>query len=389
MVADGAMIDYESEAARQVILERARSKASKWLSYRVSGADCMVGQVGGVSKHKRPLLTLDPDYVLKPLQLDHRGIRELAFYEGLNAAAHTSGRRAYIDFISSKRVPVAPTWIDVVAFSLAFLLQDPYVLDCERRILDAWTSVDEETKLLQRLYKFVPSYFGMVRHEMSESSLDAALDLPTPYGIQLDCYLLLQDVTAHFKKPCVIDLKMGIHTYEPDAPVPKKKRERQKYPHQETYGFRIVGKRIYIPSHREAGENGYVFYSKHVGRSLGSYEGLKDAFVTFFGLEVVDRSLLESRLKTITSILLKLRSLQHWFRDNNKFCFHASSVLLAYEGDPEASGNPDMVTVKMIDFGRVRRQRGGDTGYLKGLTTISSLLEDISTEWRQKIQDRR
>lgn len=382
-------MDYEREATRQVILDRARSKASKWLSYQVSGADCMVGQVGGISKHKRPLLTLDPDYVLKPLQLDHRGIRELAFYEGLNAAAHTSGTKSYIDFISSKRVTVAPTLLDVLAFSLAFLLKDPFVLDCERRILGAWTVVEDEAKLLQRLYKFAPPYFGMVRHEASESSLDALLDLPTPYGIQLDCYLLLQDVTANFKKPCVIDLKMGLHTYEPDAPEQKKKRERQKYPYQEVYGFRIVGKRMYLPSHREAGENGYVFYSKFVGRSLGSHESLKDAFVTFFGLEVVDRSMLASRLKTITNILLKLRSLQHWFRDNNKFCFHASSLLLAYEGDTEGSGNPDMVTVKMIDFGRVRRRRGGDPGYLKGIKTISSLLEEISTEWREKAQDRR
>ncbi len=349
----------------------------------------MVGQVGGVSKHKRPILTLDPDYVLKPLQLDHRGIRELAFYEGLNAAAHTSGTKAYIDFVSSKRVSVAPTWVDVLAFSLAFLLKDPYVLDCERRILDAWTAVEVEAKLLQRLYKFVPSYFGMVRHEMSESSLDAALDLPTPYGIQLDCYLLLQDVTVNFKKPCVIDLKMGFHTFEPDAPEQKKKRERQKYPHQEVYGFRMVGKRMYLPSHREAGDDGYVFYSKHVGRSLSSYEALKDAFVIFFGLELVDRSLLASRLKTVTNILLKLRSLQHWFRDNDSFCFHASSLLLAYEGDTESRGNPDMVTVKMIDFGRVRRRRGGDEGYLKGMKTISSLLEEISTEWRVKVQDRR
>lgn len=387
MVAEGAMIDYERPDTREEILDRARHRASKWLSYHVSGADLMVGQVGGISKHKRPLLTLDPDYVLKPLQLDHRGIRELAFYEAINAAAHTSGIKGYADFVSLKGDPISTPWFDVIAFSLAFLLKDPYVLACEQRILNAWTTVEKEAKLLRRLYANVPSYFGMVRHEQSEGSSDEAAELPSPYGIQLDCYVVLQDITVNFKKPCVIDLKMGFRTFEPDAPEPKKKREHQKYPQQELFGFRIVGKRVYIPSHKEAGDNGYVFYPKGLGRSLGSYEGLKDAFVVFFGLEVLDRSLLPARLKTITNVLLKLRSMQHWFRDNDEFCFCASSLLIAYEGDTETDGTLDMVAVKMIDFGRVRRQSGGDPGYLKGLHTISTMLEEISTTWREKVDD--
>jgi Inositol polyphosphate kinase len=376
-----AQIDYGRESVREDVLARARHKASKWLSYQVSGADQLVGQVGGISKHKRPLLTLDPDYVLKPLQLDHRGIRELSFYEALNAASHTSGSKVYVDFVVSKRDPVKPSWIDVVAFSIAFVLQDPYVLECEQRILKAWAKVESEAKLLRRLYRFVPAYFGMVRHETSQNSQDAAHVVPGPFGIHSDCYLLLQDVTVQFEKPCVVDLKMGFRTFEPDAPDSKKKREKEKYPQQETFGFRIVGKRIYIPSHKDAGDNGFVFYPKQVGLSLGSYEGLKEAFVTFFGLENLDASFLPARLKTITSILLKLRSLQHWFRDNKQFCFYASSLLIAYEGDQEPDGNPEMVIVKMIDFGRVRRQKGGDPGYLKGLTIVASLVEETLKEW--------
>lgn len=333
-------------------------------------------------------MTLDPDYVLKPLHMDHRGIRELAFYEALSAAAHTSDTNVYAEFIAAKRVSIAPTLVDVLAFSLAFLLKDPYVLGCEQRILEAWTAVEDEAKLLRRLYRFVPSYFGMVRHEISERSLEDSSDVAGPYGIQLDFYLLLQDVTVNFRKPCVIDLKMGRQTYEPNAPESKQKREHLKYPQQEQFGFRIVGKRIYTPSHKDA-NNGYVFYAKDVGRSLGSYEGLKDAFVTYFGMDTLDRSLLSVRLKSLTNILLKLRSLQHWFRDNNDFCFYASSLLLAYEGDTETDDTLDVVNVKMIDFGRVRRQTGGDPGYLKGLTTISSMLEEISTEWREKLHDGR
>jgi hypothetical protein len=37
----------------------------------------------------------------------------------------------------------------------------------------------------------------------------------------------------------------------------------------------------------------------------------------------------------------------------------------------------DIARAEMIDFGRVRRHDGGDPGYLKGLTTLIDLLEEI------------
>jgi hypothetical protein len=33
--------------------------------------------------------------------------------------------------------------------------------------------------------------------------------------------------------------------------------------------------------------------------------------------------------------------------------------------------------VKMIDFGRVRRRKGGDPGYRQGLRTLCAILEEI------------
>jgi hypothetical protein len=40
----------------------------------------------------------------------------------------------------------------------------------------------------------------------------------------------------------------------------------------------------------------------------------------------------------------------------------------------------DMVSVKMIDFGRVRRQAGGDPGYSLGLQTIREILVELMEE---------
>lgn len=369
------------------IIEQAKSRATKWLSYRVSGAVNMVGQVGGVSAHKKPLLKLDPDYVLKPLQMDHRGIREAGFYELLNATVQKSGIKTYTQFITGSGGESASI-LDVIFFSAALLLGDPYAVACEQRILEVWNVVEKESKLLHRLYQFVPRYFGIVRHENPENAgeVDQVQANTSPYGIHEDCHILLNDVTINFVRPCVIDIKMGTQTYEPDAPKEKKKRERAKYKSQEDFGFRIIGKRIYQPSNKKSDEHGFVFYNKEFGRSLTSREAVKDAFLKYFGLETVRRDILQMRLKAITNILLKLRSLKNWFKDNDTFSFSSSSLLIAYEGEEGAmSENLDMVNVKMIDFGRVRRRGGGDPGYLKGLKTLSTILEELSVEWQSKV----
>jgi 1D-myo-inositol-tetrakisphosphate 5-kinase/inositol-polyphosphate multikinase len=372
MVADGTMVEHENALVRDKILQTAIRRGVKWVSYQISGANHMVGQIGGLSTHKRPLLTSEPDYVLKPLQVDHRGIREIAFYEAVNAAAQQSGSHTYASFVAMKS---ASSFLDAVAFSLALWLQHPYAVGCERRITQAWTAIKNEAKLFQRLHNFIPNYFGVVKHHTLVRP-----SIPSPYGISYDSYLLLQDTTVNFSKPCVIDIKVGSQSYEPDATEEKRKREHSKYPAQASFGFRIVGMRIHDPSHREACKDGFVFYSKQFGRSLLSREELKQAFVTYFGSRSVNTSQSNKRSNTISNILCHLKSIQHWFQDNDSICFYASSLLIAYEGNSETSENPDMVNVKMIDFGRVRRQAGGDPGYLLGLNTITSLLEEIMME---------
>jgi 1D-myo-inositol-tetrakisphosphate 5-kinase/inositol-polyphosphate multikinase len=321
---------------------------------------------------------LNPDYVLKPLQVDHRGIREIAFYEAVKAAAQLAGSQAYgYGTFGLTRNSSHTSFVDVLAFSLALWLQDPYVVDCERRIVRSWRAVRNEAKLLCRLHNFIPNYFGVVKHQTSSPPSLPEEKRTGPYGISLDSYLLLQDATVNFSKPCVIDVKIGSQSYEPDATEEKRTREQRKYPAQSELGFRIVGMRIYDPSHSEACDNGFVFYSKEFGRSLATREDVKSAFVTYFGTGTVEGPNLSVRSMSISNILSHLRSIQLWFNDNDSIRFYASSLLIAYEGNTESGANTDMVDVKMIDFGRVRREAGGDPGYLLGLETIIQLLEEI------------
>ena len=58
-------------------------------------------------------------------------------------------------------------------------------------------------------------------------------------------FMILDDLTAGYEKPSVIDLKIGTKTWEDDAPQEKIDRESKKYPLQRTIGFRLTGMRVF------------------------------------------------------------------------------------------------------------------------------------------------
>jgi hypothetical protein len=425
----------------------------------------MTGQVGGVSIDKRPLLTLKPDYVLKPLQADHRGIRELAFYEAIHAATRNQTANAYATFLRGKERKKSPVKrfsevFDTLAMALSIFLHDPVVMGSEASLREAWKMVKREVDALVRLAKFTPPYYGVVGQR---KVIDPPLGL---FGLTEEAHLLLQDVTVNFSKPCAIDLKMGAQSYEPDATVEKRTKEYNKYPQQALFGFRIVGMRYYDPSHPNADENGYVFAGKEMGRSLSKRNEILNALRTFFsaGMEKdaaamssdlpiavsaasaakegdddtwrteeenaqVDHGMSPTeevsaekddedddysafteegddsedtvdipdrnrglRVKSIANLMQELRSLKRWFDDNESILrFYASSLLVVFEGDLSKTNGSDsgIVTLKMIDFGRVRRradtdESSVDQGYRNGLRTLHDLLADLLKEDKER-----
>ena len=428
-------MDYENPQVRKKLLSGAIKRASKWISLSLSEAKQMAGQVGGVSVHKKPLLTLQPDYVLKPLQTDHRGIREVAFYEAIEVASRNS-LHAYSLFLTSGMPEESPSTstvdtccrhLDTWAVALSFLWKDPVVMASEADMNSAWKQVKNEMDALTRLTKFLAPYYGIVGQRKVLSD--------RPYGISNDAHLLLQDVTKNFCKPCVMDLKMGTQSYEPDASNAKRLREIQKYPQQKEFGFRIIGMRYYEPSDKvRSDENGYVFVGKEYGRSLSTRDMVKEAFRTYLSagmvsdatkneevpctpdendgmskdqsaqvdatvytdekttdgapegstdLEPIRKSL---RIKSVSSLLLQVRSLKRWLEENeSRLCFYASSLLIVFEGSVTNSDDQGIASLRLIDFGRVRRRTEGETsaadgGYLKGVQTFHDLLTELLEE---------
>lgn len=447
-------IDIENPDVRARVVGGAIRRASKWMTLsREDAVKPLRGQVGGASVHKKPLLTLEPDYVLKPLLGDHRGVREIAFYEAMAiGGSKEDGGKAYRNFV--KGSPSSSStggminsntqmtwlqrigdWMDTLAVFGAFFLHDPVVMTLEEELDAASRTVKaqlkKESELLRKLVNLTPSYYGVWGQEEFDPS--------EPFGVGEEAHLLLNNITINYVYPCVMDLKLGTQTYEPDAPLAKKDREGGKYKAQADIGFRIVGMRVYHPRHPESDGTGFRFWNKEYGRSLDTVDQVKDALRQFFTVtststasneaeqqeaiaepetapkahtggnngaifttekdEAADTNAEDAvshranatsptprepllRTKAISSLLMQVRSVRRWFDENDCFQFYASSLLIVYEGDRSA---PDVTALKMIDFGRVRRQSGGDKGYQKGLRTLKHLLADLLDEEEERM----
>ena len=303
------------------LLNQAINRGAVILAKVTSGLVPFDAQAGGISSHKKTFLRLEPSYVLKPLRLDHRKVREVGFYDLVNYRLDLADR-------SNQRL-------------------------------------SNQGDLLAWLSTFVPKYYGVAKVKGDQ------LDASAAGGDEDAEYIILEDLTRKYSKPCIIDVKMGTRSFEPDATDEKKLNEAGKYPQQADFGLRIVAIRVYNPSNANADDSGYVYYSKHYGRSLSSRCKLKEAFRAFVGVHGTG--------EPISNVLKQLEEIKAWFLKNDSFCFYSSSVIIVYEGDDKCKESSPPI-VKMIDFARVRRQRGGDEGYLLGLNTLVTLLHEIASE---------
>ncbi|KAL3922973.1 MAG: hypothetical protein SGILL_001921 [Bacillariaceae sp.] len=378
------MFEYDNQHLTDIVLDMAANRAKRWMSFRVTGCSKMIGQVGGKSHQKRPLLTLEPNFVLKPVNMDHRGIREVAFYEAIQASSSKSQRETYCRLFGPRDLePLSSK--DLFSSWRGRFRKTPEDHACcdESRL-------ENEIKLLHRLELFVPEYFGMAEYIPDESKQAEDVDV-CPFGTNYNSHLVFHNLTVAFSKACVLDLKIGTETFEVDAPQSKKDRERAKYPAQKDFGFRLVAMRIYDAHRPEEKTDGYVYYPKEYGRSLETRESVKYALLNFFGGEsFMPKETRTIRANAIKKTLTQLKLIKKWFKDNDSFSFSASSILLVYEGDTESTEaqgvQPDLATAKMIDFGRVRRRKGGDPGYLQGVRNLINILEEILREsfWTQE-----
>lgn len=170
-------------------------------------------------------------------------------------------------------------------------------------------------------------------------------------------FIIIEDLEDGFKKPCMLDIKLGTRMYWDGAPQDKIDRHVAtcKATTSGSLGLRICGMRLYCPL-----TDSWIYQEKAWGKSLRA-DDMVDAIALFFfdGIRL--------RTDLMDDILAKLCEI----RDEVQNCtwrFWSSSLLFVYEGDGESH-----VEIHLIDFANCNFGNSyttPDEGYLLGISNL-------------------
>ncbi|XP_025421410.1 inositol polyphosphate multikinase alpha-like [Sipha flava] len=213
----------------------------------------------------------------------------------------------------------------------------------------------KNNETLINLRELVPSYFGTVTVKINSKDMT---------------FIVLDDITSGMKKPCVMDVKIGLQTWEPGCSEKKKKDENAKYKEcKEEWSFCIPGFQVYDLLNSTLGHPRK--YDKEFGKNLdpGKVISVFKTFLNFnseyLGLE-----------KLVQSFTAQLDHIRRYFQTQKHYHFYSSSVLLAYDAET-LTNNEDtypLLRVSLIDFAHVTPANGQiDLNYLQGITNLWTL----------------
>jgi len=236
--------------------------------------------------------------------------------------------------------------------------------------------------------------------------------------IQTDLAIVLENVARNYKKPNILDVKLGARLWADDAPAAKRAKL-DKVAEETTskpLGFRIAGMKTYqgedMVGKGDVTADGYRFYDKFYGRSFNVdtvAEGFQEYFLLPKGTKVEGPT-----RKVIRRFIGDLKEMEEVI-EKEESRMYSASLLFVYEGDAQAlqdaftnekdvlaslqnhspfdhdtddneddedtqSKFPAIQSLKLIDFAHAQWTpgQGPDKSLLHGIGNVIKLLSEIA-----------
>ena len=164
-------------------------------------------------------------------------------------------------------------------------------------------------------------------------------------------YIVLENLTIDYNKPCILDLKMGTRHYSDFASEAKRKSQKKKSKKTTSgkLGIRFCGSQRFSYT-----QGNFETLDKYVGRNADESElnTLLKKFFTCGGA---------LRTEVIEEILKKIVNMREILISLHQYRFYSSSLLIIYEGKPLQSPSNEEADNSM-DCEQFDQALGGDRG---------------------------
>lgn len=156
--------------------------------------------------------------------------------------------------------------------------------------------------------------------------------------IQTDLAIALENVTHGYKKPNILDVKLGARLWDNEAPIAKREKLDKVAAEttSEPLGFRIAGMKTFCgtPGNAQEGTtaDGYKVYDKMYGRSFTA-ANVDEGFGAYFLLDKETKATGPVK-KVLKRFLGDLEALQEVL-EKEESRMYSASLLFVYEGEQE------------------------------------------------------